>query len=386
MTAIAQLSPFTRRQTLPIPELIGELQAQQNRKLDLVIPAHHMRATTDGHLEIDGVGEPLLTADGVTLPSGRFTPTRTFDAGIADKLGVPQPYQRKMRDHGLHELLAHNVNTWLQREPGRKFLIRTFRGEHGAPGVARALLSDSYRVMDNYELLLAVLDGIQELAAEVRIHGELTERRMHVKIVAKNISTEAPQLLRNYRSPFSGQNGADCPIVDAGVLLSNSEVGAGAARITPQLTVRVCSNGMTMVDDSIGSVHTGSQLVDGIVDYSHDTRRKDRDLVAAKTRDAVHKFLNVDYMVAKINEIIAQAQVPVADPQATIKHVGKTLSYTATEQAGILAHFIRGGDVTAGGVLHAVTSAAQTLPDPDAGFDLERTALQALAVAARFQR
>jgi hypothetical protein len=30
-------------------------------------------------------------------------------------------------------------------------------------GVARALLSDSYRVMDNYELLLAVLDGIQEL-------------------------------------------------------------------------------------------------------------------------------------------------------------------------------------------------------------------------------
>ena len=49
---------------------------------------------------------------------------------------------------------------------------------------------------------------------------------------------------------------------------------------------------------------------------------------------------------------------------------------------GKLAHFIRGGDITAGGVMHAVTSVAQTLPDADAAHDMESAALRALEVAA----
>ena len=50
--------------------------------------------------------------------------------------------------------------------------------------------------------------------------------------------------------------------------------------------------------------------------------------------------------------------------------------------AGKLTHFIRGGDVTAGGVMHAVTSVAQTLPDADTAHDMESLALRALDIAA----
>ena len=49
---------------------------------------------------------------------------------------------------------------------------------------------------------------------------------------------------------------------------------------------------------------------------------------------------------------------------------------------GKLTHFIRGGDVTAGGVLHAVTSVAQTLPDADAAHEMEGLGLRALEIAA----
>jgi hypothetical protein len=49
---------------------------------------------------------------------------------------------------------------------------------------------------------------------------------------------------------------------------------------------------------------------------------------------------------------------------------------------GKLTHFIRGGDVTAGGVMHAVTSVAQTLPDADAAHEMESAALRALDIAA----
>jgi hypothetical protein len=50
---------------------------------------------------------------------------------------------------------------------------------------------------------------------------------------------------------------------------------------------------------------------------------------------------------------------------------------------GKMNHFIRGGSLTAGGVMHAVTSVAQTLPDADAAHDLESGALRVLALAAR---
>ncbi len=50
------------------------------------------------------------------------------------------------------------------------------------------------------------------------------------------------------------------------------------------------------------------------------------------------------------------------------------LRYTEAQQAEILDHFIKGGDLTAGGIMHAVTSAAQVQADGDAAWDLENTA------------
>jgi hypothetical protein len=61
---------------------------------------------------------------------------------------------------------------------------------------------------------------------------------------------------------------------------------------------------------------------------------------------------------------------------------GTTLRFPAEVQDTVLNHFIRGGDTTSGGVLHAVTSAAQTLPDADAAYDLERHGLEAMSLAA----
>jgi hypothetical protein len=49
---------------------------------------------------------------------------------------------------------------------------------------------------------------------------------------------------------------------------------------------------------------------------------------------------------------------------------------------GKLGHFIRGGDITAGGVMHAVTSAAQIQDDADTAYEMESAALRALDLAA----
>jgi hypothetical protein len=377
-----ELAPFTPRTRLSIEQLLTRLQEQEQRKQDLVVPAHKMRVTPDGLLEID---EPRITASGVSDVS-HFRLTKTFDSGIAGKLKVPATYLSRMREYNQLPLLAENVNAWLRLEPNRPFLVRLFEGTDAEPGVGRALLSDSYGIRDNLPLLMAVLDGISDRGADVQITGELTDRMMVVKIVAPRVVTDATDLLKYYRSPFTGRSGRDHPIVAAGVVLTNSELGFGASTLTPQFTVQVCSNGLTVTKDAMRTIHNGSKLEHGVIRYSEETIRKELATATSRARDAVKTFLNVDYMVRKLNEIQGRAQVDVIDPEATIEHVGRVVGYTGDEQKRILSHFIRGGDTTAGGVLHAVTSAAQTLPDADDGYEMEKSGLRALEAAAAFQR
>ena len=74
-------------------------------------------------------------------------------------------------------------------------------------GVARAVLSDSYKVIDNLDALMATLDGIRQAGIEVVFDGlDLTERRLYARVVAPQIRALAPALLAGYRSPFGGRD------------------------------------------------------------------------------------------------------------------------------------------------------------------------------------
>ncbi len=79
-----------------VADLVALLQAQHAAKLDVVTPARQL-AADNGRLRLIGVGEPRLTPDGVTVGETVLRPTATADAGIADKLGIPLPYLRRLR-------------------------------------------------------------------------------------------------------------------------------------------------------------------------------------------------------------------------------------------------------------------------------------------------
>jgi hypothetical protein len=234
---------------------------------------------------------------------------------------------------------------------------------------------------------MAVLEGIRRTGVHTRISRcDLTEKRMYVKVGSPEVAARAPHLLADYRSPFSGQRGADNPVVFAGFVISNSEIGHGSFSITPQLTIQICDNGMTFTRDAMREVHLGGRLTDGVIRWSADTQDAALQLVVKQARDAVAAFLTTGYVAAKIAEVEAEAGIPVRDVDATLDYVGKQLRFTADQQAMILNHFIDGGDRSSGGVLHAVTSTAQTLDDADDAYDMERKGLQAMTLAAAFQR
>lgn len=415
-----------RARNATLADLAGMLKDQHARKVDVVAPATAIRS--EGGVWVVSGTEPVLSADGVDEGDGSYRPTEVADEGMASKLNVPVGYLKRLRSER-PDLYDANVNGWLHGHtpsvhavidspeathgyelPGapadpRSFLVRCFRGDDGT-GVARAFLSDRYRMIDNLDTLTAALDGVRQAGAEVTIDGcDLTDRRMMVRVVAPGIAAYAPDLLAGYRSPFGGQHvggswtpervaaasrgegqgiapGSE-PVVFAGFVITNSETGGGAFTITPRLVVKVCNNGLTITADALRSVHLGGKQDEGIVRWSDDTQRKTLELVTARARDAVATFLDVEYVRGKVAEITEQAAAPVSKPEETVRHVAKKLRFGDDAADAILSHFIAGGQVTAGGVMQAVTSYAATVDDADTAADLEASALDALALAAR---
>lgn len=400
-----------------LQDLAALLQAQHTRKLDVVAPASTIKAS-DGRLVIIGA-EPILGEDGVTPADGSYLPTDICDAQIADKLGIPVVYLRRMRV-ARPDLYDANVNGWLHDRDGedgdrRSFLVRCFRGDETGEGIARAWLSDRYGLIDNLDVLMATLDGVRRAGVEVEIDGcDLTDSRMYVRVVAPQVAAMAPDLLAGYRTPFTDggaqragqwdlsvggggwtipralqaaqaegkgyEPGAE-PVVFAGFVITNSETGGGAFTITPRIVVQICHNGLTMTADALRAVHIGAKLQQGAIDWSADTQRKALDLVVAQSRDAVAKFLDVDYVKAKVAELEDAAGAKVDDAVKTIATIGKTLNFTEAEQASILEHFFTAGQRTAGGIMHAVTSVAQTIESGDRAHELEAVAVRAMHLA-----
>jgi hypothetical protein len=379
MSTDASVAPLGARNAT-LADLAALLRDQQAHKVDIVAPATAIRAE-GARLVVEGTA-PVLDPGGVTMTTGTYAPTEVCDQGIADKLGIPAAYLRRLREHkpGLYDA---NVNAWLDGDD-RRFLLRCLRPASGeGPGAARAFLSDGYKIIDNLDVLLAVLDGVRQAGAPVQVDGcDLTERRMYVRVVCEQVRVLAPALLAGYRSPFTGASGADNPMVFAGFVITNSETGCGAFTLTPRLVVQVCRNGLTLTRDAMRSVHLGERLEEGMVTWSENTRDKTLALITAKTTDAVATYLDLGYVQRALRAIEKDAGHPVTNPEETVRTVSQRLRFTDAQQNDILNHFIRGGDVTAGGVMHAVTAAAQAQGDADTAHEMESAALRALDIAA----
>jgi hypothetical protein len=59
------------------------------------------------------------------------------------------------------------------------------------------------------------------------------------------------------------------------------------------------------------------------------------------------------------------------------------MGFTKDQEENILGMFIKGSDMTAGGVMQAVTAVAVNEPDGDTAADLESKALDVLELACR---
>lgn len=381
---------------------LGDLLAMQSlTKRDAVVDASTISMDIDGRVHVEGLtdGTPMRCTD-------------VFDEGLADKLKIPLKYVREMRK-SRPDILAANVNGWLTGDPAgaylnsegaqysiddRKFMVRSFSGaDDTMPGIARAFLSDTYKRIDNWDAVVAVLEGIRAAGVDAIVDRcQLTERRMSFTVVCPQLGLNVANLMEKYRSPFDedsargggwqakmseiakhvreGTEGGK-QMMWAGFDATNSETGSGAFVLTPRVVFAVCTNGLKIPRDAARRVHLGEKLDTGI--YAQDTMEKNVELIKLMTRDSVAAWLSMDYLEGIAAELAA-GEKEISDPAKSIKILAQQQAYTDETAAGILNHFIKGGQMSVLGLMNAVTSYAQVTEDADVAYDLENSAFSIL--------
>jgi hypothetical protein len=393
-------TPTVLRNT-DLASLIARLEGDQARKVDVIVPRD----------AVDAEGGRLVVTGTDSVPSMTIQPGPEMIETTAQRLRVPVQFLRELSQRGSafapegDDLMA-NLEAEVQRghyaaafdnvlrarlrtDAPQTFMLRTFAPEaEGGPSYGRAVLSSRYSILDNKDVLLATLAGVQESGVEVSVDScDLTDKRMRVRLHAPAVGYVASEFLKGYRNPFTGR--ADPrhtapaePLVFAGFELSNSELGFGAFSIVPRFLVQICTNGLTIVKDAMRAVHLGAKVEEGEITWAKDTQRAQLEVMKLKARDAVAKFLDPAYLETTIRAMEATAATPLDEPTAVLERVQAVQGWTEEEAQGILSMFVKGGQVTAGGVLQAITAHAQDVADPERAAELEAMAIPAMELAA----
>ncbi len=327
------------KQGRSLTDLAQELERQADSKKDYLADTRSLALAEDG--------------DSLSLQNnGTLGITPLCHDQLAQRLNIPVKYYQRMKTEAPH-LLARNVNHWFQSTPEKR-LLRSLDGN------ARAFLSDRYRPLDNIDLMETVLPRISEMQCKV-VSAQVTERRLYVKVITDRITAEVKK----------------GDIVQAGLIISNSEVGCGSIKVEPLIYRLSCLNGMIAPDYSLKKYHVGrghGDLEFAAVEFFKDeTRRADDRAFWLKVRDIVSATLDQIRFEKIVDSLRAASERRMeGDPVKAIEIVSRRFTLTQAEQGSVLRHLIQGGDLSAYGLSNAVTRTSQDLEDYDRATEFER--------------
>lgn len=332
-------------------ELATELERQSSAKKDFIASTESLEMTPTGELTLES-----------NTTSEQFPVTDHAHSQIAARLDIPAKYYNRMKAEA-PELLAANVNKWFHNKPERR-MVRTLDGD------IRAFLSDRYRRLDNFDLAEAVLPILAEMGEGIRIVStELTESRMYIKAINERLELEVRK----------------GDVVQAGIAISNSEVGLGALKVEPLIYRLICLNGMIAQDFSKRRYHVGRSADEGEAYelFRDKTLKADDYAFFLKVQDTVRAAVDVtkfSMIVERMRE--ATKQRIEGNPVKAVEIVSERFDFNKEESSGVLQHLIQGGDLSAYGLLNAITRTSQDVDDYDRASELERDGSRVLSLPA----
>lgn len=339
-----------------LQDLAASLQHIEEKKQDFSVPVSALSMNDQGKVQFKN-GE-LHDFDLNPWSMGQVSEFANVPAAYARRLSFEAP-----------DILAKNINHGfnLKKEEGASTrLVRTIDGR------ARAFLSASYRMLDSYDLLNAILPTLIDNQFEVA-SCELTDRRVYLKCTTQRIQGEVKK----------------GDVVQYGVMVSTSDVGAGSLRVEPFFLRLECLNGMVS-NTAFRKTHLGASRAEREVQeiLSDSTKELNDQAFFATVKDYMLNTMRPEVFQGELLKMQDASQRPIKNLnlEQVVDLTLKTLKVTSqTAKKGIL-DCLADGNQNAGlnqwGLVNSFTAAAKMKDlDYDTATELERSAGKILDLA-----
>ena len=368
-------------------DLVTELERQKESRLDFVADCRSLSAIATEEGTEDGSAPRMRI-----FPSKDGTQVREFIGGDGVELGdsafaqlcersepsIPVRYGRKLL--AVNPFAAGTLAEETFCQSGSRRLFRCLDGR------VRAVLSDQYRIVDNYDLAFSALEAVHAADGEV-IEAALSEKSMKLKFTTKSIfdtlettRSSGPsggwysgglgsqdylgKVGANTRGDLPGGPGTIHPIVT----LSNSETGHGGIRVRLGILQAVCFN-IATVETVVSEIHLGGRLDGGI--FSEETRSTDSKAIFLKSRDAIRAAFDPKKFAAMVARIRKSTETPIEAPSTAVGIIAERLDLDEEKRTDLLEHFLGTYARTAFGLASALTRVAQDVADPERAEEFE---------------
>jgi hypothetical protein len=380
-----------------LQNLVGELQRQRESRIDFVADTRQLRLVSP--LD-DAKRQPMrlvpnapqvaewLPKEGVTINDHALS-----QIGEIASPSLPVKYLRELAG-ARPEIAAQLIN---QTATAKRRFIRVLDGR------VRAFLSDTYRVMDHYDLAFAALDIADKVGARV-LECSLSDSHMRMKLVTDSIWRKIDTAQQSgggahewvtgddadpkYRDatdyagngdPMEGGRGTVCPVVT----ISNSETGQGGLNIRLGIFEKYCLN-TSLIESGIRQIHLGSRLEEGV--FTAETRAADSNAMSLACRDVIAGAFSVE----GFDRIVAKAQkaqsTSILAPTAAVAQLVEMKLVPEARREALLERFLRNYDSTAWGLAQAVSRIAQEFESGDDAAEIENVAGAIVADPGKFAK
>ena len=380
--------PWTGRGSLD--ELVAELRRQQETKLDFVCDVRQLL------LGIHDDAEPGKEREALTMfarPGSGMASELVPDGGLrvkdqalqqmGDRSGpnIPWTYLQRLRDE--RPLTAVDLLNQTHFDMQSRRFIRCLDGK------VRAVLSDRYRVIDNYDIAFSALQVAHQHGGEV-IEAALSDKRMRIKFTSRDVWDVINETRRDpnsgnwyagglgnqkHLSAVSARTRGELPggpgTVHPLVTVRNSETGHGGFGVRVGILKGICFN-LATVEDVVTQVHLGGSLEPGL--FSAEAIEADTKAIMLKARDAVAGAFKLDVFRKLVARVRASQDATIEDASHAAENVVKHTAVLEGELDSLLAYFHRDYDATAFGMAQAVSRLAQDTVDAEHAADLEDAA------------
>jgi Domain of unknown function (DUF932) len=323
---------------ISLTELARKIEGQRQLKRDYVADTATMT------MQIQSDKKPVLE-----LPDhGTFPIMNLAHDQIGARTNIPSKYYDRMLTDA-PDLLAINVNTWFRQAPERR-MVRTLGGD------TRAFLSNRYQRIEHEQIAEAALPVLAELPGVEIKSCDVTDRRLYIHFVVPTVQGEVKV----------------GDVVQAGGIIQNSEVGLGSVSVAGLIWRLWCLNG-AKTQDTFRRNHVGRQVDEGELEWADDTQMADDKAILLKVRDMVRAVVDETRFKATLNKLrtLSTDAKVTGDPTKAVEVLAQKVGASENERGGILRALIEGGDLSAWGMLNAVTAQAHTAGSYDRAVELE---------------